>query len=475
MRRTIFASLALAALSGAAVLALSEPAQALPMYAQRSGRTCANCHVSPTLEDPEGWDNPELLQRKCTLSCVSCHTDPTGGGMRNASGRYYGQSTVAIVPTQERSYSDHHRELLSSDQIWRIQQFLDADPKTTEAHGERTIPSDWTEAQAGVGAGQTGNQAAWGHPLGGDDVMAFWDGRYDDLNADPLLNLSGDFRAAWWSGSRTFFPMQAELSASLHPMHHLMFMGTVAAKGHTTGGAGPVFPRRAFVMANELPGMSWVKAGIFMPSFGTYTDDHTLYVREGFEQDVSDPDDTVLGVEVGTAPNYPFAQASVFLDDPAQLLGPVPGAGWGAAVNGGFRDLGWSLSGHAQLRDRDGKGKGDLLAAGVAWGFNPAYYLERVPMTLLGEVSMGRRTVGGSSEAFAASWAEASWMVRNGVTAKARHEMKLPTSTMVLEQRYGLGVDVGLLPGVTLGAMGRVSPYGGVWRKDLFVQAHLWF
>lgn len=29
-------------------------AAALPMYAQRSGRTCANCHVSPTYEDPDG-------------------------------------------------------------------------------------------------------------------------------------------------------------------------------------------------------------------------------------------------------------------------------------------------------------------------------------------------------------------------------------------------------------------------------------
>ncbi len=43
-------------------------AEALPMYAQRSGRTCANCHVSPTLEDEKGWENPELMTESARCS-----------------------------------------------------------------------------------------------------------------------------------------------------------------------------------------------------------------------------------------------------------------------------------------------------------------------------------------------------------------------------------------------------------------------
>ena len=31
------------------ILGLGGRAEALPIYAQRSGRTCANCHESPTL------------------------------------------------------------------------------------------------------------------------------------------------------------------------------------------------------------------------------------------------------------------------------------------------------------------------------------------------------------------------------------------------------------------------------------------
>ena len=36
-----------------AVATVPNQADGTPMYAQRSGRTCANCHVSPTLEDEE--------------------------------------------------------------------------------------------------------------------------------------------------------------------------------------------------------------------------------------------------------------------------------------------------------------------------------------------------------------------------------------------------------------------------------------
>lgn len=457
-------------------------AAALPMYAQRSGRTCANCHVSPTIEDAEGWENPELEDRKCTLSCNACHINPTGGGLRNASGRYYGQAVLGMFPTQERGYDDHDAEI-SGDMAWKIRQFLDREARR-EVDGERVVPSDFDEVQAGVGAGQTGRWTALGKPLGGPARMAFWDGRYDDLNADPLLTVGGDIRAAWWSGTGAAFPMQVDLGAAVHPVEHVTVMGTMAARGRSTAAidtlldpAGPVFARNLFVMAHELPGMSWAKAGVFQPAFGTHIDDHTSYVRDLFEMDTSTSDDTVLGVEVGTAPNYPFANLSVFGNDTSFLHGGEYDPGWGAVASGGYRELGWTASGHAMVKQRGGEGRGDVLAGGVGWGFNPAFYNKEVPLTFMGEFSAGRRTLGATATPFAAGMVQGQVWIRNGVSLRGQYDIGW-TDLRVLgvpQHRVSGGVELVPLPGFTLTALGRLLMLAGETRGDVIVQSHFWF
>jgi hypothetical protein len=466
---------ALIALAAGLFAALAPDAEALPVYAQRSGRTCANCHVSPTLEDPDGWDNPELLKRKCTLSCVACHVDPTGGGLRNSSGRYYGQSTLSMVHTQARSYSDLNRETFSDGTLWKVQQWLgeEVDPNDGDPSDGRTVPSDYEDAQAGMGEGQTGRALQWGQPLGGPAEMAFWDGRYGDLNADPAFQIGGDLRAAGWTGTESFFPMQVDADAAVHPVEHITFAGTVAAKGRTREGPA-FFPRRAFGMIHELPGMSWVKAGIFLPSFGLYQDDHTAFTRSEFELDVSEPGDTVAGVEVGAAPNYPYATASVFrtgLYDPAE-------AGYGSSVNVGFRELGWTLTGHAMMKRRLA-GRGNLTAAGITWGFNPAYYLEKLPVTYLGELSVGRRASEQGGEDYAAVSHEVWWMVRNGVNLRGKYDVGFydVNTMMSLQRRVSAGVELSPVPGVTFTTFARAlqAPGDTRWHPDVFGQVHVWF
>ena len=101
----------------------------------------------------------------------------------------------------------------------------------------------------------------------------------------------------------------------------------------------------------------------------------TSFIRHHFELDVSHSEDTVAGVEIGLAPNYPFLSASVFSN-----YSPPPGTpddaslGFGAALNMGWRDLGWSLSTHLLIKRRDLSARGNLEAVGLAWGLNPFYF-----------------------------------------------------------------------------------------------------
>ena len=86
---------------------LSSAAWALPLYTAREGRTCDNCHTLPNT-----WKNPEEIKdRKCTMSCSVCHIDPSGGGLRNVSGRFYGQSTLPGLLASHRGYKDTVRFL----------------------------------------------------------------------------------------------------------------------------------------------------------------------------------------------------------------------------------------------------------------------------------------------------------------------------------------------------------------------------
>ena len=314
--------------------------------------------------------------------------------------------------------------------------------------------------------------------------MAFWDGRYGDLQADQALNGGADLRFAYWSGTQVIFPMQVDLHGAVHPVEHLTLMATAAARGRSTGivdaaasPQGPIFARNAFILAHELPGMSWAKAGVFMPAFGSYGDDHTAFVRQLFEQDVSTSDDGVLGVEVGTAPNYPYATLSLFQNDTSFMHGGELDPGWGGAAQAGWRDLGWSLGAHAMVKQRGGLGRGDLLAGGLVGGFNPAYYLEGLPLTLLGELSLGRRTLGASERRFAAAALEAWWILWNGVSMRGRADvgwMDLSDRREV-QQRSSLGVEISPVPGVSFTAFGRMLFVPGGHGGDIFVQTHFWF
>lgn len=95
-------------------------------------------------------------------------------------------------------------------------------------------------------------------------------------------------------------------------------------------------------MLHELPMMSYLRVGHFIPPFGTMFDDHTLGVRRDFELDQGLLNSRVTGIEVGMAPNYPYFHFAYFrpnrqdrfLDNPdAPSVDSMPPC-FGVSING---------------------------------------------------------------------------------------------------------------------------------------------
>ncbi len=479
------------ALAPALALALVWPglAHALPLYAARSGRTCDNCHSSPT-----GWfDPPQVARRKCSLSCVACHVDPNGGGLRTVSGAYYGASTLPIWNAHERPWDDRRRGGLDS---WRLDP--DAPMAESQPAPSEAAPSQPAQPPAmadraldprGPGAPPADRGLlAFGRPFGEPAEMAWLNGRYDDLNADPLLLFGGDARFAFWSGGPLFFPMQADAYAAVHPMEHLTLAATVGARGRARSatfdaqrdGQGRLAVRDLWLMTHEWPLLSHLRVGRFLPAYGTRIADHTAYIRRAFGMSQEDPANRVIGAEIGFAANYPYVTASAFVPSTLDASNPLePGEGKGAALSAGWRDLGWSVGGSLMARRRPLSTGGDTTDASLQWSFNPWFYSAPLPLTLLGEVDVGwyERPHSGTSAAQVAWYHQLAWTALNGVVARLRYDVWDPDVDVVDDDihRPGVGLDLTIVPGLTLGTDARVGlPAGGQASADLFIQLHGW-
>ena len=420
----------------ASLLLAPSISEALPMYAARSGRACANCH-----DAPNGWhDPPDVLDRKCTLSCVGCHVDPNGGGLRTVSGIYFGEVTLPM---------------------WG-------------GGGEAVDPGPTSQPVRPPPSGRRG-ALAFGSPVGPEAAMAWAEGRYDDLHADPLLRVGGDARIAYWTAANKAFPMQADLEAALHPVHHLTVAAAAGVDRDRSVGVHDLY-----AMIHELPGMAWLKAGRFTPPFGTRIADHTAYVRRPFGLSQESPAARVHGVELGANPNYPYVTASAFR--PLDSRGDP--RGWGAALTAGWRDLGWQAGASAIVRRRPLQAGGDDTTVALHWAYNPWFYWKSVPLTWLGEVTAGQgaRPLSGTAFQQWAVYQQLAWTVTPGLIARLRYDLHDPDTALALDaiHRPGLGVDFTPVEGVTLSADARVGlpELGGgsaddAW--DALAQLHLWF
>lgn len=467
-----FVALTLAALSG---LFAAATAFALPQYAGREGRACDNCHVSPN-----HWENPKTADRKCSLSCQTCHVDPAGGGMRTVTGRFYGRATLPMIATSPRPTADWDRNFPGLGRRDRATSYNDKIP-----HG----PSAFEAARAYNDSIR--DAWAWGTPAG-ESRHAPFQGRYGDLRADPVLRFGFDARFATLISEGTLmFPMQFDVGTAFHPVHHMTLYANVGARGRVSGYSDAIddshtpYFREVFLMTHEWPYQAYVKAGRFVPSYGLRLDDHTNRIRRDFELDGALVDARVTGVEAGFAPNYPFVNASYFKSS-SKYEEPDPwdifdvDESWGMALNAGYRELGWSAGASAITRRRPLDEGGDSDTYGVYGVLNPWYYRRGLPITLQCEVDYGSfQRASGNDANRLVTYAELDWLLWNGFNLLAAFDFSDPDREVANDHstRYQFGGQVTPYPGFTFDgrvrALDVATPEGdGV---DLILQLHVWF
>lgn len=474
-------------------LLVKQNLKSLPIYTAREGRICDNCHANPFQTDrQQEWPNPELSKRKCNLSCSTCHVDTNGGGIRRVAGRYLNASTLPYWGNYEkRPYWDYLRNL--SGTIHRVKEALFPPPNRpkpmTEAEWEaqqkelkkkaqglpthdRThlVPPFWTIR----------DPFAFGRALNATSENRVYSplfGVYGNLNADPFLLLSGDFRTVYFrtKEKEVFFPMQAEFGTSLHPVEHFTLAFSGGILGSPQASQIPVekrtYIRQAILMLHELPYQSYVKAGAFIPGFGLRLEDHTAYVNQFFERNTNRRNITVYGAEVGFAPNYPYFSASVFTNMGQEFQETN---GIGGAFSLGWRDLLFGGGMSYLIKKRSVAFGGDFQGVSLEFYLNLGRIWFTNPIVFMGELVIAERRDSLGFRQSLAHFFEVSYLILNGLNLRANHHFYDPSfkERNTETGRYGLGFDFTPFPFIRFTVEYQwvwLLPKNNQWRRGNFI------
>ncbi|MCB1200329.1 MAG: hypothetical protein KDK41_06765 [Leptospiraceae bacterium] len=480
----------LKAVSGALVIVIVVGLQALPLYTARSGRICDNCHMNPFKTDKQNeWPNPELADRKCNLTCSTCHIDTAGGSLRRVAGRYYAASTLPVWGTEQRPYWDSQRSLTaywkkltqpapkknSSGKVSESKWIPDPprNPALPDHYQTMTKPPFWTMADPTV----------FGNPIGAKALPRTYEplyGVYGGLNADPFLVLSGNFRWLYYKtpDREIYFPMVNELGVAIHPVEKFTLTATGGVLGQATAFGAPSLPvkdrlfiRQATAMLHEFPYQSYIKAGVFTPAFGVRHEDHTIPTRRYFDMDYSRRNNAVYGVEAGLAPNYPFLSVSAFTNIGRNY---EETNGWGTSVNLGWRDLLFGGGISFMYKNRDTSFGGDFTAASLDYYLNLGRLFFTLPITFLGEFSLGERQLNTGPRQIYANFIELNWLAFNGFNAKVNHHFYDPDIKVRNNEsgHIGAGFDFTPFPFIRLTFEYRwawIIPDTAFWRTGSFL------
>ena len=187
---------------------------------------------------------------------------------------------------------------------------------------------------------------------------------------------------------------------------------------------------------------------------------------------------TLAEADPDAAPNYPVLNVSWFkmasrarTPDPWDIFDVDDG--WGAAVNLGYREMGWTLGGSAMVKRRPIEEGGDATTHGVYGAFNPWFYSRGIPLAYQAEYDYGsfQRTSGIETNQ-SAFYPELDWLAFNGVNILVAHDWVDPDTEVIEDgsHRISAGAQITPLPGVTLdGRVRALIPEAGGDDADFFI------
>lgn len=440
VRRELFAFLLL--------IAAASAAQATPAYSIRAARACNTCHIEPI-----GWLDPPKPERGCTLDCQACHTNRSGGGLRNAYGRFYARQVLPTFALEDRP----------------------AEHANPEAH--RSGPEDKSsKGRYRLFEGFSGWQRTGTTPV--EEI----EDRVGDI--DPERKFRAGFDARLMAhmplgAESSVFPMQMDAHAWGDIHDAVNVYGTVGLAGRRARTIqDPDVGSRvqelitvrelAVEYDKDLPMNGYVRAGRFRKPYGWRIPDHTAFTRNrlGYGQF-----NQVWGVEGAINPNYPWLRAAAFVqgwDIGWQDRAPP---GIGVSATGGFRELGWQAGGSFEaLQLFAGETR---ITTGPLWGLN-AY-----PFTYLGELDVRFQTQN------QAGWQnsmhlfqEVSYWITRGVTALVGHTwlrngIARPENEVM---RFFMGTRWDALAGVQFAGQYRLNVVdGSVAGHEFLLWTHLYY
>lgn len=423
-------------------------ALALPQFSVMSSRQCDNCHV-----EPFDWQNPDLPDRKCTLSCTGCHVNPTGGGMRSTAGRYYGREILAMF-------------------------------------GPR--PSDNAVAQNRPASQPDGKSPP--PPPGSDE-------RYAGMAANPYFDVGFDVRAMAYfpeDGDNSFFPMQTDfylVGRPYNPEELNKGRLSILVNGGFLGSRAEeynnfherAFLREYYALFHDLPYQLYGKVGQFLPAFGWRLDDHTAFIRQN---QTFDNERQVTGVEVGFNPNYLYAHLSAFVPGPTLTRQRTDTErftvldfdnGFGTALTAGYRDLWWQAGGSFMFETRDDT---NTIWAGANWALNlhearhPWSKTNLAPVIYLGEYDLMVTNTDANTTVALTSFHEIDVLVVEGLFLQLRYDWRDPDVSLEDDHihRYTVGIAAHPVTSVEVIAQVRFNDeVSKAFNNEVLLQVHGWY
>ena len=356
-------------------------ALAEPWLANKYAQNCASCHAPSRINRP-------LRDRRCTLSCQACHTNPSGGGLRNHYGKWtqnrwlksFGESQKSLKPKPWFRHKSAKKE-----DIDRLVRYLGGKVAPKPSQGTKTpsifnskgklnrepnqffsksIPSTMTEKYEKVLQGVDRAELLsklkgldksnpdWLYTRNNGDIRGLLEAQTLDEfeenipEEDPYrlrkkggVSAAMEFRYQYWnsqSNNRSeLWPMTFDIGVSYRPSEWLNnLVGVVEGRFANFPGLSDIEhqftsqsrARSAYLLWDRLPYNGFVMHGLYRPMFEHYNPDHNSLAQLLVHGSAGQAYNVVnKATTIGIAPNVPFVNLTYLQPTQSTLYGQDEG------------------------------------------------------------------------------------------------------------------------------------------------------